>query len=161
MQAHEQAALRDDVQGLLAAWKPHLAAATRIVVQAPASSAGQLAVTQLLRACMPGLAAARQAATASESCAGPLYSGDHAPLERKDPRITGVPFVTRRPTFAETKRVLAQLLAVFDVTLPEPAPAPAPARCALQLPPSALDLMTCCSLPQAVHQHHCILMLNC
>ena len=55
---------------------------------------------------------------------GPLYSGENAPLQRKDPRIRGVPFVTRRPTFAETRRVLAHLLTVFAVTLLEAAPAP-------------------------------------
>lgn len=50
--------------------------------------------------------------SASDADKRSLYGGDTAPLRRDDPRLRGVPFNTRRPTFSEVKRVLAQLASV-------------------------------------------------
>ena len=50
-----------------------------------------------------------------------LYEAEGSPLSRGDPRIAKIPFVTRRPTLSETKRVVTLLLAVME---PEAAPIP-------------------------------------
>ena len=46
------------------------------------------------------------------SSAGALYGGKAPPLSRRDPRIRGVPFPTRRPTYAELERVYQALASV-------------------------------------------------
>lgn len=43
-----------------------------------------------------------------------FYNGKAAPLERKDIRIRGIPFPTRRPTFSELKRVYREM---FSITI--------------------------------------------
>ena len=85
-----QAALRQDIHETLRSWKSHLLKATRIFLAAPGSN---------------------------ESV---LYEADASPLVKGDTRIARVPFVTRRPTLSEAKRVLMLLTAVME---PEAAPA--------------------------------------
>lgn len=71
------------MQELLTSWAAHVAVADLIFVHAPASNS---------RA---------------------LFSEGQTTLLPSDPRLRRVPFVTHRPTFSETKRVLRLLCAVF------------------------------------------------
>ena len=50
-----------------------------------------------------------------------LFGGEHPPLDKKDERIRKIPFITRRPTISETKRVVRTLLTMyrFDLGPPE------------------------------------------
>ena len=92
-----QAALDREILEVFRAWAGHLAAASRIFLAAPGANGAV------------------------------LFSGKDAPLQRSDPRICGVPFTTRRPTFAEAKRVLQMLLTVSEPT-GAPAPSPPPKK---------------------------------
>ena len=78
--------LDHEVQDTLRSWGAHLDAAALWFVNAPGANSAA------------------------------LYSGRDPPLTRNNPRIRSVPFPTRRPTFSETKRVVAQLLTVSLVT---------------------------------------------
>lgn len=42
-----------------------------------------------------------------------LFGGDSPPLDKTDERIRKIPFVTRRPTISETKRVVRTLLTLY------------------------------------------------
>ena len=81
--ARPQIALEREVQELLASWASHIAAADLIFAQAPSSNARS------------------------------LFSEGQTTLLQSNPRLRRVPFVTHRPTFSETKRVLRLLCAVF------------------------------------------------
>ncbi|GLC32961.1 hypothetical protein PLESTM_000008700 [Pleodorina starrii] len=83
LRRYNEQALERDVQELLTSWAPHVAAADLIFVQAPASNARS------------------------------LFSEGQTTLLPSNPRLRRVPFVTHRPTFSETKRVLRLLTAVF------------------------------------------------
>ncbi|GIM00643.1 hypothetical protein Vretimale_5511 [Volvox reticuliferus] len=83
LRRYNEAALERDVQELLASWAAHVAAADLIFVHAPASNSRS------------------------------LFSEDQTTLLPSNPRLRRVPFVTHRPTFSETKRVLRLLCAVF------------------------------------------------
>ena len=41
-----------------------------------------------------------------------LFAGTNPPLDRTDNRLRTIPFPTKRPTFSEVKRVIANLSAV-------------------------------------------------
>uniref|UniRef100_A0A061R5G9 Ankyrin repeat and zinc finger domain-containing protein 1-like n=1 Tax=Tetraselmis sp. GSL018 TaxID=582737 RepID=A0A061R5G9_9CHLO len=77
----------------------------------------------------------------SRADTGTLFAGADAPLSQRDPRVRRIPFATRRPTFAEAKRVAWSLARVWRE---EPPPADAGA-CAgepsepLPLPGAALE----------------------
>ena len=43
-----------------------------------------------------------------------LFEPDASPLERGDPRVVRIPFVTRRPTLSEAKRVITAMLAIGE-----------------------------------------------
>ena len=88
-----QAALRQDILDTLQSWRPHLERASRIFIAAPG---GNEAI---------------------------LFEAGASPLERGDPRISRVPFTTKRPTFSEAKRVMAVLL---EVNEPDAAPSAPP-----------------------------------
>lgn len=45
-----------------------------------------------------------------------LFGGDAPPLDKNDDRIRKVPFMTRRPTISETKRVVRTLLTMYKYT---------------------------------------------
>ncbi|WPT16338.1 Ankyrin repeat and zinc finger domain-containing protein 1 [Picochlorum sp. SENEW3] len=45
-----------------------------------------------------------------------LFGGDAPPLDKNDERIRKVPFMTRRPTISETKRVVRTLLTMYKYT---------------------------------------------
>lgn len=44
-----------------------------------------------------------------------IFGGDAPPLDMHDSRIRKIPFMTRRPTFSETKRVSGVLLSLFEI----------------------------------------------
>ena len=77
-----QAALERDIQATLAEWQPLLRDADLIFVHAPAVNGNA------------------------------VFAGPGAPLRLSDPRVRRIPFVVRRPTFSEVKRVVHQLLQV-------------------------------------------------
>ncbi|CAL8460734.1 g265 [Coccomyxa elongata] len=93
LRRHNEAALERDIQDTLQAWKARLQGAALIFVHAPSSNAAA------------------------------LFGGEHPVLDRADLRIRSVPFTTRRPTFAETKRVVTVLLSVQSAELPPMLPA--------------------------------------
>ena len=43
-----------------------------------------------------------------------LFSSDAGVLDKKDSRVRKVPFVTRRPTLSETRRVMRVLLTLYS-----------------------------------------------
>lgn len=59
--------------------------------------------------------------------AAAIFGGNAPLLSRADPRVRPVPFPTRRPTFAEAKRVARTLLNVYAAVPPAAAPPPAAA----------------------------------
>eukprot|EP00198_Chlamydomonas_reinhardtii_P013555 XP_001702892.1 predicted protein [Chlamydomonas reinhardtii] len=75
--------LRRYNEELLASWSDHIASADLLFAQAPASNARS------------------------------LFSEGQTTLLQSNPRLRRVPFITHRPTFSETKRVLRLLTAVF------------------------------------------------
>ncbi|GFR47196.1 hypothetical protein Agub_g8788 [Astrephomene gubernaculifera] len=83
LRRYNEVALERDVQELLASWSAHIASADLIFVHAPASNARS------------------------------LFSEGQTALLQSNPRLRRVPFVTHRPTFSETKRVMRLLCAVF------------------------------------------------
>eukprot|EP00884_Botryococcus_braunii_P011078 jgi/Botrbrau1/19972/Bobra.0059s0087.1 len=94
LRRHNEAGLFREIQETLKGWAAHLAGAAFIFVHAPG-------VTN----------------------SGAIFSGDPAPLERTDPRLRPIPFTTRRwrgvrglrPTLAEAKRVMQNLVTVYQV----------------------------------------------
>lgn len=94
---HNEAMLKQEIQDLLQAWRPHLAAASLIFVHAPAANAA------------------------------PIFGAQPKLLDRADARVRSIPFPTRRPTFSETQRAMRMLLTVYCVeeqALPGPAADP-------------------------------------
>ncbi|KAG2450545.1 hypothetical protein HYH02_005046 [Chlamydomonas schloesseri] len=83
LRRYNEQALERDVQELLASWSDHIASADLLFAHAPASNARS------------------------------LFSEGQTTLLPSNPRLRRVPFVTHRPTFSETKRVLRLLTAVF------------------------------------------------
>lgn len=96
-----QAALRQDIHETLRSWKHHFSRVSKIFTAAPGSNEAV------------------------------LYEADASPLSRGDPRIARVPFVTRRPTLSEAKRVMTLLMAVME---PEARPVPLPPKVTGQSP---------------------------
>ena len=90
-----QAALAHDIAATLLAWKSNFAAVSRIFLAAPGSNEQQ------------------------------LYKLGQPVFTKGDPRISNVPFVTKRPTLSEAKRVAIRLLTVFE---PQPAEEPVKVR---------------------------------
>ncbi|GAX75474.1 hypothetical protein CEUSTIGMA_g2917.t1 [Chlamydomonas eustigma] len=89
LRAYNEFALEKDVQELLHAWSPHLAAAQLIFVSAPSSN--------------------------SKAVFGTAADRETSPLSSSDPRVRRVPFMTQRPTFSEVKRVVRVLASVFEI----------------------------------------------
>ena len=86
LRRHNEAALNREIIELLSIeWKSALSECSLILIAAPGSN-GKI-----------------------------LFSGDSPVLSKSDPRVRKIPFVTRRPTFSETKRVARVLLTVYDV----------------------------------------------
>ncbi|KAG2440909.1 hypothetical protein HXX76_003762 [Chlamydomonas incerta] len=83
LRRYNEQALEREVQELLASWSDHIASADLLFAHAPASNARS------------------------------LFSDGQTTLLQSNPRLRRVPFVTHRPTFSETKRVLRLLTAVF------------------------------------------------
>ncbi|KAG2493331.1 hypothetical protein HYH03_008466 [Edaphochlamys debaryana] len=83
LRRYNEQALERDVQELLASWAGHIGGADLIFAHAPASNARS------------------------------LYSEGQTTLVQSNPRLRRVPFITHRPTFQETKRVLRLLTTVF------------------------------------------------
>lgn len=85
LRRYNEAALEADIQGLLREWAPLLEIASCLFVHAPAVN---------------GKA---------------VFAGADAPLRLSDERVRRVPFVVRRPTFSEVKRVAQRLAQVYSV----------------------------------------------
>lgn len=84
LRRYNEDALTRDIQRLLNSWKDvHISSCSYIFLRAPHHSKGI------------------------------FYNGKTAPLDRKDVRIKGIPFPTRRPTFNELKRVHSELFSIF------------------------------------------------
>ncbi|KAK9834023.1 hypothetical protein WJX81_003953 [Elliptochloris bilobata] len=96
LRRYNEVMLERDIQATLRSWQAHLAAASLIFVQAPGMNAAA------------------------------IFGGNAPPLSRADLRLRTVPFPTRRPTFAEAKRVVRTLLTVYTAAPPAPAPPPPP-----------------------------------
>jgi hypothetical protein len=108
LRRYNEAALDADVRASLAKMAPALAAASLVFVHAPG-----------------------QANSASLFTTGP--GGAPAPLDRRDPRVRGVPFPVRRPTLAEAVRVAKVLATVYEAPqLPPEAVAAAAAAAAAE-----------------------------
>ncbi|XP_076018075.1 tRNA endonuclease ANKZF1 [Genypterus blacodes] len=75
LRRYNEAALVKDIQDLLGSWAEHVSEASAIFIRAPSYNKTI------------------------------FFSGNAAPLEKKDPRIRTLPFATRRATFREVKRV--------------------------------------------------------
>lgn len=86
LRRHNEAALLRDVGQTLAEWRDALAQCLFVLVAAPGSNSQT------------------------------LFAGDSPMLDRKDPRVRRVPFVTRRPTHSETKRVMRVMLTVYSLS---------------------------------------------
>ena len=84
LRRHNEAALERDVRDTLTEWKESLAECSLVLVAAPGSNGTT------------------------------LFGGDEAMLDRGDSRIRKIPFMTRRPTLSEAKRVARVLLTVYD-----------------------------------------------
>lgn len=83
LRRHNEAALAQDVRNLLNSWKDeHLNECVYIFLHAPHYHKHV------------------------------LYDGKSAPLERKDPKLRGIPFPTRRPTLKELERVHRELFSL-------------------------------------------------
>lgn len=83
LRRHNEAALATDVQNLLNSWKKdYIDSCTHIFLRTPQYGKPV------------------------------FYNGKGAPLERKDTRIKGIPFPTRRPTFSEIKRVYREIFSI-------------------------------------------------
>eukprot|EP00873_Tetraselmis_striata_P024606 jgi/Tetstr1/444870/TSEL_032712.t1 len=87
-----EGALAKDIRATMDAWKQELASARLIFIHS------------------------------SRSDTGTLFVGDGAPFSRTDPRIRRIPFPTRRPTLAETKRTVMTLANVWVVPAEKPTP---------------------------------------
>ena len=83
LRRYNEAALAQEVQDLLASWSVHVEGADVIFIRTPK---GYQSI---------------------------FTGGRNPPLSRDDPRIRGIPFVTRRPTFKEVKRVHSCLAAIY------------------------------------------------
>eukprot|EP00897_Mesotaenium_endlicherianum_P009008 jgi/Mesen1/8135/ME000437S07227 len=86
LRRHNEAALEKEVRELLASWRGHLAAASRLFVYAPSSN--------------------------SRALFADGAGGAPSLLRRDDPRLQSIPFTVRRPTFKEVRRVAAALAAI-------------------------------------------------
>lgn len=83
LRRHNEAALSRDIQGLLTSWKDdYISQCSHIFLRAPHHQKGV------------------------------FYDGKTAPFIKRDARIRGIPFPTRRPTFNELKRVWKELYSV-------------------------------------------------
>jgi len=114
-----QTALRNDILETLRSWKPHLPQVTRIFTAAPGSNEAV------------------------------LFETEASPLQRGDPRVVKIPFVTRRPTLSEAKRVITALLAVTE------------AEAAPQLPAKVLAVSGIAKLPVPLVTLACALPVCC
>jgi len=84
LRRHNEAALLQDITRLLLDWTAILSECSAILVAAPGSN-GQT-----------------------------LFAGDTPLLNKKDPRVRKVPFISRRPTLSETRRVMRVLLTLYS-----------------------------------------------
>ena len=83
LRRYNESALEREVQQLLQSWASHLRESTAIFIRAPRTHMT-------------------------------TFTGGKTPLvSRDDPRVRGIPFPTRRPTFKEVKRVHACLASVY------------------------------------------------
>ena len=83
LRRYNESALEREVQELLQSWASHLRESTAIFIRAPRTHMT-------------------------------TFTGGKTPLvSRDDPRVRGIPFSTRRPTFKEVKRVHACLASVY------------------------------------------------
>ncbi|KAG7501965.1 ankyrin repeat and zinc finger domain-containing protein 1 isoform X1 [Solea senegalensis] len=82
LRRHNEAALVKDIQDLLVTWAEHLKEASAIFIRAPSYNKSI------------------------------FFSGRAAPFDKKDPRISTLPFPTRRSTFREVQRVHEMLSTV-------------------------------------------------
>lgn len=83
LRRYNESALEREVQGLLQTWSAHLQEATAIFIRAPKTHMT-------------------------------MFTGGRTPLvSRDDPRVRGIPFLTRRPTLKEVKRVHTCLASVY------------------------------------------------
>ncbi|KAL7385333.1 hypothetical protein ABVT39_019563 [Epinephelus coioides] len=82
LRRHNEAALVKDIQDLLVSWAEHLKEASAIFVRAPSYNKSI------------------------------FFGGRPAPLDKKDPRVSTLPFPTRRATFREAQRVHEVLSAI-------------------------------------------------
>jgi hypothetical protein len=137
LRRYNEVALQRDIAQLLCDWRPLLAAADLLFINAPASNqqvlvAASAAAVGMLPSAADGAAAAAAAANASGSGApaaggAPSTAGkQQPPLDLSDPRVRRVPFVTKRPTLSEAKRVVWLLGAVREAPSPAAAPVQAP-----------------------------------
>ena len=83
-----EAALEQEVRGLLTCWTPHLRGATAIFIRTPKTHQSM------------------------------FTGGRDPPLSRDDPRVRGIPFPTRRPTLKEVKRVHSCLASIYIENTP-------------------------------------------
>ena len=83
LRRYNEAALELEVQELLASWSAHVKEANAIFIRAPKNHQS-------------------------------IFTGGRKPpLSKDDPRIRGIPFVTRRPTLKEVKRVHSCLASIY------------------------------------------------
>ena len=85
LRRYNEAALQQDILNQLQIWKEELDACNLIFLACPGSN--------------------RKA----------FFAGESAPFMKDDQRIRKIPFVTRRPTLSEARRVLRTLLTVYDI----------------------------------------------
>ena len=98
LRRYNEAALEKDIMQLLQEWAAHLAAAQYIFLHAPGSNS---------RVLVNSKEASRAAAVTGRGLQGHL-------LDPLDQRLRFVPFMTKRPTFSELRRVFLLLGSVME-----------------------------------------------
>ena len=83
LRRYNESALEREVQELLALWADHLRGSGAIFVRTPKTHQSM------------------------------FCGGRNPPLTKDDPRVRGIPFATRRPTFKEVKRVHSCLASIY------------------------------------------------
>ena len=85
LRRYNEEALHNDIVDLLQKWKPLIDECSLILVSAPGSKVSA------------------------------LFSGENAPLDKMDCRVRRIPFVVRRPTLSEARRIVRLMLTLYDV----------------------------------------------
>lgn len=96
LRRYNESALERDIHELLASWKHHIDAADLVFVHAPSSNGKT------------------------------LFAEGQKTLAASDPRVRRIPFVSRRPTYAEVQRCVRLLCQVVEVPPLPAAAAPVP-----------------------------------